>query len=512
MTETIIWWAKRDLRIADNPALHLAAMRGGVVLPLYIAEPDIWGGPDYAARQWRFVAESLEGLRADLAALGAPLILRRGEACAVFEALRREVGFSAIVAVEETGNGATFARDRRVAAWARGAGVAFIETPQTGVIRALPSRDGWARARDAALRAKLLPAPKALAPHGVEIGAIPDAGDLGLGFDPCPARQKGGRARAEAALAVFLDDRAARYRAGMSSPLTAPDLSSRLSPYLAHGVISTRQVLGHLKGARPLAPQDKARAFGIKSFVSRLAWRDHFMQKLESQPSIETRCLHSAYETLRPQGAAPDRVAAWAAGQTGIPFVDANMRCLIETGWLPFRMRAMLVSVATHHLWLDWRDIAAPLARLFTDYEAGIHYPQLQMQSGSTGINTIRIYNPIKQAQDHDAGGQFTRRYCPELRDLPGHVLQTPWAWAGARALLGKRYPAPLVDPVAAARVARQRLWALRGGADFAQEAATIVARHASRATGAGAQHFVNDRAKPRPRAKAKDAQLRLEL
>jgi deoxyribodipyrimidine photo-lyase len=235
------------------------------------------------------------------------------------------------------------------------------------------------------------------------------------------------------------------------------------------------------------------------------------MQKLESQPDIETRCLHRATEGLRPREADAQRLAAWASGETGLPFLDACMRYLAATGWLNFRMRSMVMAVASYQLWLDWRATGPVLARLFTDYEPGIHWPQVQMQSGTTGINTIRIYNPVKQGLDQDPTGVFTRRWVPELAPVPDGFLQEPWKWPGAAGLLGRRYPEPLVDVAAAARTARDTVWGLRRKAGFAPEAARVVQAHASRADRTG--RFVNDRAARPKRAKMADAgQLTLDL
>jgi len=113
-----------------------------------------------------------------------------------------------------------------------------------------------------------------------------------------------------------------------------------------------------------------------------------------------------------------DHLKAWQTGQTGIPMVDANMRCLIATGYINFRMRAMLVSVATLHLWLEWKPVATWMAKHFLDFEPGIHFPQIQMQAGITGINTVRMYNPIKQGLDHDPEGEFIKKWIPELRKV----------------------------------------------------------------------------------------------
>jgi len=154
------------------------------------------------------------------------------------------------------------------------------------------------------------------------------------------------------------------------------------------------------------------------------------MQKLEDEPALERRCLHSAYEGLRQDDQV--RRDAWEKGETGLPFVDACMRYLATTGWLNFRMLSMVMAVASYRLWLDLRVTGHHLARQFTDYDAGIHWLQVQMQSGKTGMNTVRIYNPIKQGNDQDPEGVFTWTWVPELASMPDRLLQEPWRWEGA--------------------------------------------------------------------------------
>jgi deoxyribodipyrimidine photo-lyase len=181
----------------------------------------------------------------------------------------------------------------------------------------------------------------------------------------------------------------------------------------------------------------------------------------------------------------PDRHTAWAEGRTGLPFVDACMRALSATGWLNFRMRAMLVSVSSYQLWNHWREPGLHLARLFTDFEPGIHWSQVQMQSGSTGINTARIYNPIKQGHDHDPDGTFVRRWVPELAAIPAPFLHEPWKLSPLeRKDLALSYPEPVVDPVAAARAARERIWSVRRGDAYWAAADAIQDRHGSRKSG----------------------------
>ncbi|MEM9249109.1 MAG: FAD-binding domain-containing protein [Pseudomonadota bacterium] len=484
---TLLLWYKRDLRITDHPALthaaHLVAETGAVVLPVYIVEPEYWALPDTSARHYAFTAECLEALRTDLAEIGLPLTVRVGDAVRVFQKLAQETGATRLISHEETGNLWTFARDRRVAAWAREAGLPWDELAQSGVVRRLGSRDGWAGRRERLFRSPALPAPQALsAPGGVDPGRLPTAAALGLAHDPIRARQPGGRPAALTLLGSFLTERGRTYRRDMSSPLTGEWACSRLSAHLALGTLSGREAhqaalgrLAEVKGTR------EGWSGALRSFLSRLAWRDHFTQKLEDAPRIETHCLHSAYEDLRP--ATPDaaRLSAWSSGQTGLPFVDACMRALWATGWMNFRMRSMLMAVASYHLWLDWRATGPVLARAFTDYEPGIHWPQTQMQSGTTGMNTVRVYNPVKQGRDQDPTGVFTRRWVPELAEVPDAHLQEPWRWDGAARLLGRQYPEPIVDVASSAKEASVRVWAVRRGPAFRAEADRLVARHASR-------------------------------
>lgn len=478
MSAPVLLWFKRDLRITDHPALALAGSR---VLPVYIIEPKYWALPDTSARHWAFTAEALDSLRAELAALGQPLIVRKGDAVAELARLCRRFKITRMVSHEETGNAWTYARDRDVAGWARANGVEWQEVSQCAVVRRLPSRDGWQGARNRFIRQGVTDTPQALEPVCTADlpDRLPDARALGMAADPCVHRQTGSHRAARSTLDSFLTTRAEGYRAQMSSPLTGERACSRLSPYLALGVLSVREV----ELARQATPTDRPGwKASMTSFAKRLAWRDHFIQKLEDEPALEYRCLHRVHEGLRGTDAA--RLTAWANGQTGVPFVDACMRYLTATGWLNFRMRAMLMSFASYHLWLDWRETGAVLARRFTDYEPGIHWSQVQMQSGTTGINTLRIYNPVKQGHDQDPEGRFIRAWVPELKAIASAHLQEPWTAPNAGSVLGKRYPEPVLDLAEAARQARDVMWGLRKQAGFGDAARAIAVKHASRARG----------------------------
>ena len=489
MTPQVVWF-KRDLRLHDHAPLCAAAGRGPV-LPLYVVEPGLWRQPDASFRHWRFIRGSLVDLDAALRPLGGALELRRGDILEVLADLERVHGRYALWSHEETGNGWTFQRDRRVADWCRERGIVWTETPSNAVVRRLGSRDGWAARREAVMRAPQRPPPSsirfvaaaavreradaafdAVAPEGLP-GMMAAAGEPGASV------QRGGRREGLGVLASFLGSRSDRYMRTISKPGVSARHCSRLSPHIAFGTLSVREIdqaaalrIDALVGD---GLEDWARQ--LQAFRSRLAWRCHFVQKLEQQPSIEFRCMHPAFEGMREADHREDRFAAWREGRTGFPLVDAAMRSLQANGWITFRMRAMLVAFASYHLWLDWRRTAPVLAQLFTDYEPGIHYSQFQMQSGVTGINAVRIYNPVKQSLDHDPDGRFIRRYLPELRDLPTEALHRPWRLG----MPPHGYPPPIVDPEQAAREARRRMTPYRRSEGFRERSQEVFRKLGSR-------------------------------
>lgn len=477
-------WFKRDLRIADHAPLHEAAKRGPV-LCLYVIEPTLWRQPEASTQHFHFLLESLRDLHRALRGIGGQLQIATGDVAEVLARLHADAPFNTLYAHEETGGGWTFGRDRAVSAWCRRQGVAFREFPHSGVVRGLQDRDHWLAHWNRHHRAQCFPVPR-LQPVALPWNEPrpPSASNLGLDPHDPPQRQRGGRSEALETLQSFLQERSGGYRGGMSSPLSATTACSRLSAYLAYGCLSLREVVQAAERAR--ADADARRAAGLAAFLSRLHWHDHFIQKLESEPAIEARNMHRGYDGLREEDFHPGHFEALVAGRTGWPMVDACVEMLRHTGWINFRMRAMLVSVAAYPLWLHWRPVGLWLARQFLDYEPGIHWSQMQMQSGTTGINLTRIYNPVKQACDHDPAGQFVRRWLPALRRVPDAWLFEPWRMPSAlQSRLGMRVgvdiPVPPVELEPATRLARERLYARRNAADVRALNAAIVERHGSR-------------------------------
>ncbi|MEM6463443.1 MAG: FAD-binding domain-containing protein [Pseudomonadota bacterium] len=495
LPEVQVVWFKRDLRTADHRPLVNAAARGDV-LPLLVVEPELWRQPDMSARQFDFFRACADGLFHDLAQLGQPLIVRTGAMPDVLEDLQHHVRIVGLWSHEETGNQWTYRRDLRVKAWCRQQGIDWHETPQTGVVRRIASRNGWARRWDTIMAEPIAQPPAHVPPLKTDIAEslLPTARDLGFVPESRGGFQPGGRRPALATLESFLNKRGSVYRTAMSSPVTATGGCSRLSPYLAWGAVSMREVAHatrarqrQLRNEQPISDDaaNKRWRSSLHSFQGRLHWHCHFMQKLEDEPRLEFENLHRAYDGLRrPQHADSMRLNAWRNGETGLPFVDACMRFLAATGWLNFRARAMLVAFSSYHLWLDWREPGLHLARQFTDYEPGIHWPQIQMQSGTTGTNAARIYNPVKQGHDQDPTGDFVRKWVPELAQIAGADVHEPWKHEAAGSILDKTYPMPVVDYQEAARMARQKIYGVRKGSDFRRDAAAIVQKHGSRKSG----------------------------
>ena len=459
-------WFKRDLRLRDHKPLSQAAERG-FVIPLYIIEPSLLAAPDFDASHWTFLHRSLSELRERLAQLGQPLVVRCGEAVAILQELHQTHPMARIWSHEETGNGLTYARDLAVARWARQNGIEWRETPSGGVVRRLPSRDGWSRRWEATMAEPASEPVTALRAVPIDPGQLFTGQQLGLAPDRRILAQLGGESAAHATLDTFLSERGHRYHLEMSSPVSAFESCSRLSPHLAYGTISTRQIVQRLRRVANDS-EDKEIRRALRAFDARLHWRDHFIQKLEDEPAVEFHNFVRGFDGLRENDHNAEHFAAWQQGRTGYPMVDACMRCLHETGWINFRMRAMLMSFAAYHLWLHWRPVGLELARCFVDYEPGINWSQCQMQSGTTGINTIRIYNPLKQQQDHDPKGIFIHRWLPELLDNPS------------------AYPAPVVDHASAVKAARARLTEFRRRSGLQSAIPKVSRRHGSRKSKVG--------------------------
>jgi deoxyribodipyrimidine photo-lyase len=465
-----IVWFKHDLRIRDHAPLTEAAATGPV-LALFMHEPALILAPDFSAAHGGFIRECLDSLHAALQERGAELVELTGSAPELLEKIWQQQPFANLWSHEETGNWASYQRDKLVAAWCKQRGVEWRQTPQNGVIRGLDMRmqRDWRAELEVYSSSEPVKAPRNIVPSRLDpMLAAPVAPLQAAGHDK-PGRIKGGRAEAIRLLTEFIRTKILRYPQSISSPLTAEAGCSRLSPFLAQGVITMREVVLAMN-RRVGSPEMVSSEYrqerlisALRFFADRLSWRAGYFQNMESMPRLEFENIHSDMTGLRESEFDSARFAHWKNGETGYPMVDAAMKMLHHTGWINMRMRGMLLSFAVNELWLHWREPALFLAREFLDYEPAIHYNQMQIHAGTAGAGSMLAYNPVKQAQELDPQGVFVRRWLPTLRAVPDAYIFEPWTMPPAvqtdcGVTIGTDYPAPLVEHLQAARQARARV------------------------------------------------------
>ena len=472
MEKINILWFKKDLRIQDNEALFEAS-KNFTLLPIYIIENDLWSQNSYSDRQWQFCKESLIDLNQDLKTLGQQLIIRTGDVIETFEEISKSFKIMGIYSHQETGDYYTYKRDQKLRNWAITQNIPWNEYLQFAVFRGKTNRDYWANNWKKHLEKKIPQIKLKLNTVNFRLGNIPNDDFFKFKEDKCLGRLKGGRKEGLLRLEIFLRKDIYLYRKNISNPDKSKDNCSRLSPYITWGCLSIREIYkkANLKND-----------INSKMFKSRLAWHCHFIQKLESEPELEFKEFHSFFNNLRKKN---DRfLKQWSEGNTGYPFLDACMRSLNHNGWLNFRMRAMLMSFASYNLWIPWQESGETLAKKFVDYEPGIHWCQCQMQSGTTSINTNRIYNPVKQGKDHDPEGKFIREWLPELKNIPNHFIHEPWLifnYEEYKNLNKINYNNPIVNLRETSKYARKRLYEITQIEGYWDISKNIYIKHGSR-------------------------------
>jgi len=484
-----VYWLKKDFRLLDNPVLTKVLKNCKEVLVIYILEPEMIAAGETSAFHLKAINTAFNEFQKNISEKGGQATWVEGNAIDVLSKVFEFGGYNQLYSHIEIGVDRTYKRDLAVKELVKKYGVEWIEENQTGVFRKLTDRDKRAKIWQKFYTQTPHKIPtnrslkKVIVPEVLQDYLRADSLEMPvlnrLKLDKESNLQLCTESAALDTLDSFLNIRGEKYSGGISSPNTALIHGSRLSIHLAWGTISPRVAY-----QKTLEKKEEYKSIGtteskkwvrsLTAFTARLHWRDHFIQRLESEPQMEFAPLNSAYEEVN-YDATKEMINAWTYGTTGFPMVDACIRCLRQTGFVNFRMRAMLTSFGCHVLHIDWRTLDHLMARMYTDYEPGIHLSQLQMQAGVVGINTIRIYNPHKQLLDQDPDCVFVKEWIPELKQYDCETIQEHRLEP-----LGD-YPGQIVDYVTHSKTMRSQLWSIKMRKTTKAIANDVYQKHGSR-------------------------------
>ncbi len=454
----VLVWFRRDLRLADNPALHAAAGSGRPVIPIFVLdETDGVRTPGGAGLWW--LDKSLAALHDSLAAKGARLVLRRGAAAKVIQDVAKEVKAGAVYWNRLYDPGVT-ARDAALEQALREDGVAvetfnaslLLEpgavTTQTGAYQVFTPF--WTAARRAVGDVTTHPAPKTLTapkpwPHSDTRSSWrlhPTTPDWSKGFGLWTPGEAGAQKR----LHEFIEEKLSDYPKQRDQPQT--EGTSRLSPHLHWGEIGPRQVFRAIQAAGHRHHRDVQ----AEKFLTELGWREFNHQILAERPDVPKNNFKPAFDDF-PWRTDKPAFAAWSKGLTGYPMVDAGLRELWTTGYMENRVRMIAASFLIKHLLLDWREGEAWFWDTLVDADLANNVMNWQWVAGSGADASpfFRIFNPIAQGEKYDPDGAYVRRWIPELKNLPAKYIHQPWTapeavLQQAGVALGSTYPKPIVD------------------------------------------------------------------
>jgi len=476
-----IVWLKRDLRLQDNEAIYNAFKSGKRVLLLYVFENILISDPHYSERHWNFIKESIVDLNKRLKSYNSKILAVNSDVIPTFNKILSKYQVSQVFSHQETGILTTYERDKNFKRFCRNNLIEWHENINNGVKRGLKNRDNWFDNWSAYMANNILD----FNPIQNQLITTSEIKELETLFTIANLKpindspfQKGGTTMAYRYANSFFKSRHHKYAFNISKPHESRESCSRLSPYIAWGNVSVREIYQKAQESKKHSKSIKH----LSNFASRLRWQAHFIQKFEMEHTMEKASINKGYHKLK-KSISKTYQKAWQEGKTGFPLVDASMRCLNQTGYINFRMRAMLVSFFAHILWQPWQDTTVHLSSMFLDFEPGIHFPQLQMQAGESGINTVRIYNPIKNGIEHDPEAKFIKKWVPELSHLKTHFVHEPYLMTELEQRLynlklGVDYPKPIVDLKANRKHASDILWNMKKNSIVQYENTRIIAKH----------------------------------
>lgn len=450
-------WFKRDLRTLDHAPLRAASLHEHV-LPLYVVEPSLWTQKDTSHRHFQFVKESLIDLDKRLHKMGNKLYIYHGEMVDCLDALKEHYHTFVLHSHMEHGLSHTYERDLNVKAWVKNHHINWHEYPVFGVLRGryVGHRPTFMQAY---LKTPVLSVPKALNPvksFPSKLSNVEDLNQVKWDGELAIRAMKGGETQAIKTAKAFFENRFKKYQVSISKPYESYQSSSLLSAYITWGNVSIKALhqstQKHLKDLKE--NDQKFLKQQLRAFESRLYWHCHFVEKIEMKPWLHLYSKDPRYDHVRENN--PVYFKAFKEAKTGFPFVDACLRFLHQTGWINFKQRAMLVSFACNTLLLDWREIGLFLAKEWIDYEPGIHWAQIQMQSGLIKDRHIPIYDVIKQSKETDPQGRFIKENLPELRHLSQNEIHEPWK------LEVNPYLTPIVDYEKILKASKELLYGIK--------------------------------------------------
>ena len=450
----LILWFRRDLRVADNPALHEAAQTGRPVICLYVLETEKereLGG----ASQW-WLHHSLQSLSKDLGTIGAKLILRKGQAFRILDMLIEETGADSVywnrrydldpretdaeIKADLTRRGLTvksFRANLLSEPWT-------VKTKTDNYYKVFTPY--WRMAQESLDTSEPLPAPTSLTQYDAAVKSeslesfelLPTKPDWGTKMTP---HWSIGSAGAKTALADFVKNAVKDYPEDRNRP-DKDDGTSKLSPHLAFGEISPKQIWDACKGDLETA----------RVFLSEIGWREFSYVLLYHNPKLATENFKPAFDGFEWNNDQA-HLRRWQQGQTGYPFVDAGMRQLWQTGWQHNRVRMVTASFLIKHLLIDWREGEKWFHDTLVDADPASNAASWQWVAGSGADASpyFRIFNPFTQGEKFDPNGDYVRKFVPELAKMPKKYIHRPWDapknvldYAGVK--LGSNYPKPIVD------------------------------------------------------------------